>query len=76
MALQKRNALEFQITNNPGKTKHFGEAREYIYVCYHFYLNSTKQYFIAILIFFFLCGMRNSINLEYMFSKQGIFLEN
>lgn len=72
MALQKRNAIEFQITNNPGKTKHFGEAglllpfvpklNKTVLPCYlHICLSLWHQ--------------TNSINLEYLFSQQGIFLE-
>lgn len=71
MALQKRNAIEFQITNNPGKTTHFGEAglllpflSELNKTVLHCYLN----------IFLSLWHQTNSTNLEYMFSQQGIFL--
>lgn len=74
MALQKRNGLDLQITNKPGKTKYFREAAEHMNIFYHFNLNSRKQHFISIFLFVSFFLKRKQIPLtRNMFSQQGIF---
>lgn len=55
MALQKRNAIEFQITNNPDKTKHFGHAENigtFVYICIWTQANSTSLLLESFFFFF------------------------